>query len=418
MAETHGLDLGLDLNLGLGLDLGPGRPIWACGAMSGTSMDGLDLALIETDGERISSFGPSWFAPMWPGLGTALAEALPEIAALGSESLRDRRDWPDWLRLLDARVTEFYSGSIAGFVSDEGLGRDPGESVWQAMRAAPRRACLGLHGQTVLHRPEARLTVQLFDPALFRAPFGRLATVSDFRSADMGAGGEGAPLAPFYHWALARWIGASEPLVFLNIGGVANLTWVDPTAAAPEMDGALLAFDTGPGNALIDDFVRARAGVALDIDGRLAGAGTVRDGYRASNAAAAHLARPGPKSLDRNAFQAVRAGVEALSTEDGAATLTAFTADCVAAAQAHLPRSPARWLVCGGGRRNPTLMAMLRARLGAPVDAVEAVGLDGDMLEAQAFGYLAVRVLRGLSTSAEGTTGCRKPVCGGVVTIG
>ncbi|MEL6266807.1 MAG: anhydro-N-acetylmuramic acid kinase, partial [Pseudomonadota bacterium] len=208
------------------------------------------------------------------------------------------------------------------------------------------------------------------------------------------------------------------PQAVLNIGGVGNVTWVDPLAVGPDDgDGSLVAFDTGPGNALINDWMAARTGRPMDFAGRAAAAGA---GARAalmprlaSNFVADYLGRPGPKSLDRNAFSTLPARLDDVSTEEGAAALTAFTVDCVAASARHLPGRPARWLVCGGGRNNPTMMQWLIEALDAPVAPVEAIGLDGDMLEAQAFAYLAVRVLRGLPTSAPATTGARHPVCGG-----
>jgi anhydro-N-acetylmuramic acid kinase len=242
--------------------------------------------------------------------------------------------------------------------------------------------------------------------------------VWDFRAADVASGGEGAPLVPFFHFACARRIGAAAPVAFLNLGGVGNVTWVDPGAAAPEAPGALMAFDTGPGNALIDDFLAARLGLDFDADGAVAAAGRVDEEVLAGLAGHPYLARTPPKSLDRQDFHGFLDRVAHLATEDGAATLAALTVACVAEAARHFPEPVTRWLVCGGGRRNRTLMRMLAARANVPVDAVEAVGLDGDMLEAQAFGYLAVRVLRGLPTSAPGTTGVRLPVSGGRVSRG
>ncbi len=374
------------------IEVGPGDPVWALGLMSGTSMDGVDAALLCTDGETIREIGLGAFLPYREGD----LSALPEVAA----------DWAryrlagaeDAARLAEAEheVVALHAMAAAALMAND---------------VAPPEV-VGFHGQTVAHAPDEGWTWQLGDGARLARALNR-PVVWDFRSADMVSGGEGAPLAPFYHWALARHVGASAPLCVLNIGGVANLTWVDPASDAPEAPGALLAFDTGPGNALIDDLVRARTGRPHDTGGTLATAGRVRRERLASNAAAAFLARPGPKSLDRNAFQPVRAAMETLLTEDAAATLTAFTADCVLAALPHLPAPPARWLVCGGGRHNGALMAMLAGRLSVPVDPVEAVGLDGDMLEAQAFAYLAARVLRGLPISAPGTTGCRSPVSGG-----
>lgn len=362
--------------------------IWAAGLMSGTSLDGVDAALVQTDGARIAAFGPGLGLPYSPAETATLRAALDHAAA-----------WPD--PVPPGVVAE--AEAVLHATHTGGLARLP---------ATPRPAVIGFHGQTILHRPDQRLTWQIGDAAaLARAT--DTPVVADFRSQDVAAGGQGAPLVPVFHHALAQWIGATEPLVFLNIGGVANLTWVDPQAPTPSTPGALMAFDTGPGNALINDWMQTRTGVPLDRDGAAAARGRVHAERLASNTAARYLARPGPKSLDRNDFAGVLAAMTGLDIADGAATLTAFTARCVAAAQAHLPRPPARWLVCGGGRLNASLMAALRAALPAPVDPVEAVGLDGDLLEAQAFAHLAVRVLRGLPTSTPGTTGAPEPVCGG-----
>lgn len=360
--------------------------IWACGLMSGTSLDGVDAALVLTDGLRIHGFGAS----------RGQAYTGPERACLRAALDAAAARWPD---------------------PDPGPARGAAEAVLHAthlaaVAALPGAALVGFHGQTVLHRPEAGVTVQIGDAAALARACG-LPVVADFRCQDVGLGGQGAPLVPVFHHALARWIGAEAPLVFLNLGGVANLTWVDPGVAAPSAPGAVVAFDTGPGNALIDDWMAAQAGVPFDAGGAVAAAGRVARDRLTSNTAAAYLARPGPKSLDRNDFAGVLAAMAGLSVADGAATLAAFTVECVVAAQAHLPQPPSRWLVCGGGRRNAALMAGLAAALPAPVEPVEAVGLDGDMLEAQAFAHLAVRVRRGLPTSVPATTGVPEPVCGG-----
>jgi anhydro-N-acetylmuramic acid kinase len=312
------------------------------------------------------------------------------------------------LAAAEAEVLRVHAEAVARTLADAAIG--------------PMPAVVGFHGQTVAHAPngapDGGWTWQLGCGAALARVLNR-PVVWDFRTADMGQGGQGAPLVPFFHFALARRIGAGGknpgPLAFLNIGGVANVTWVDPTKAAPEEEGALVAFDTGPGNALVNDWMQARTGAPMDADGQAAAAGRVHGERLASNSARAYLDRRPPKSLDRNDFRAVLAAMRGLSPEDGAATLTAFTADCVAESVRHMPIPPARWLVCGGGRLNATMMGMLAERLDAPVAPVEAAGLDGDMLEAQAFAYLAVRVLRGLPTSAPATTGCRVPVSGGRV---
>lgn len=353
----------------------------ALGLMSGTSMDGVDAAVVETDGVTIEGFGPSAFRPYGAGERAALR------AALGR--------WPGdaGLAEVEALVRAAHADAVAGF---DGI------------------ALVGFHGQTLAHEPRGRGTHQIGRGDWLAQETGR-PVVWDFRTADVASGGEGAPLVPFFHFALARRMGATEPVAFLNLGGVGNVTWVDPRASAPEAPGALVAFDTGPGNALIDDFLTQRLGRAFDADGAVAGAGRVREAALAGLADHPYLKRTPPKSLDRQDFHGFLDRVAGLSTEDGAATLAALTVACVAEAARHFPEPAGRWLVCGGGRKNRTVMAMLAARSNAPVAPVEAVGFDGDMLEAQAFAYLAVRVLRGLPTSAPGTTGVRLPVSGGRV---
>ena len=237
-----------------------------------------------------------------------------------------------------------------------------------------------------------------------------IAVVSDFRRKDVAAGGEGAPLAPIYHGALVRDL--KTPVAVLNIGGVANVTWIgDRGAAAPRR---LVAFDTGPGNALIDDWVRQTTGRPFDRDGRLAAAGRVDEDVLSTLLAEPYFARPPPKSLDRDEF-VWRDAVGSLSVADGAATLTAFTARAVVRARAHLPLAPRRWLVSGGGRHNGVLMATLQDALAQQVDPVDRVGWLGDALEAQAFGFLAVRSLYGLPLSFPATTGVPRPLTGGVL---
>ena len=235
----------------------------------------------------------------------------------------------------------------------------------------------------------------------------------DFRGADVAAGGEGAPLASFYHFACARWADLTGPAAFLNLGGVGNLTWLDASAEAPEAAGALLAFDTGPANAPIDDLVAARLRGVCDRDGALAAAGRVEGGVVDRFGAEPFLARRPPKSLDRGDFPWLAEAVADLADADAAATLTAVAAEGVARGLGACPRRPDRIWVTGGGRHNPTLTAMIAARSGLPVAPVEALGLDGDLLEAQAFAFLAVRVLRGLPLTAPGTTGVGQPLAGG-----
>ena len=262
---------------------------------------------------------------------------------------------------------------------------------------------VGFHGQTVAHRPDRGWTWQIGDGAALAAATG-ITVVSDLRCADVAAGGQGAPLLPVYHAALAATL--ERPLAVLNLGGVANITWIGA-------DGALVAFDTGPANGLIDHWMEATSGARFDRDGALAASGRVDEAVLAAMLDHPFFDAAPPKSLDRSDFtiQPVRG----LSPADGAATLTAFTAETVADALRHLPERPRRLLVVGGGRHNPTLLRMIGERTGLPVESGEALGWDGDAVEAQGFGYMAVRTLRGLPISFPGTTGAPRPMSGGVV---
>lgn len=355
--------------------------IRALGAMSGTSLDGVDAAAVETDGERIFGFGESRYRPYSPEEQAVLS------AALGR--------WPEdgGLDAALAVVQSAHEEALAGF-----------EDI----------ALVGFHGQTLAHEPRGRGTHQLGDGGALAAALG-LPVVWDFRSADIRFGGEGAPLAPFYHFACAKWIGADEPLAFLNLGGVGNLTWVDPRKERPDEAGALLAFDTGPANAPINDVMLARRGEAFDRDGALARQGEVAQGALEMFLDEGYFLKMPPKSLDRDAFKDMIELVNELSDADAVATLTGMSAAAVLRGMEHCPEPPARLLVCGGGRKNPVMMDMLRAALDCPVEPVEDAGLDGDMLEAQAFAHLAVRVARGLPTSCPGTTGVRAGVSGGTL---
>ena len=359
--------------------LKPGR-VRALGAMSGTSLDGVDAAVIDTDGETVFGFGATGFLPYTPAQQAVLRGALGK--------------WPDQDVAEAAEVVETLHAQL--------LSRFDGVDL------------VGFHGQTLAHDPAGRGTHQVGDGAVLAEVLG-LPVVWDFRSADVQLGGQGAPLAPFYHFALARWIGAEAPLAFLNLGGVGNLTWIDPSRPTPEAEGALLAFDTGPANAPLDDLMRARRGVGRDEDGALAASGTADEAEVAAFLTSSYFFKMPPKLLDRNDFAVLSDVVAGMPDADAAATLVACAADAVARGMEHCPVPPARVLVTGGGRRNRAMMARLAAGLACPVDPVEAVGLDGDMLEAQAFAFLAVRVARGLPTSCPGTTGVRASVGGGVV---
>ena len=348
------------------------------GLMSGTSLDGVDAAWLETDGERIGAFGPTLTLPYDDRLRTDLRRILDQAPNLDPA---DRR-----LKSAVARLTEYHVRAVAA------IGR-PADLI-------------GFHGQTILHQPDRRRTWQIGDAGALAWRTG-IPVAHDFRSADVAAGGQGAPFAPAYHAALAR--DAAKPLAVLNIGGVANVTWNGA-------DGDLIAFDTGPGNGPLDDWMARRAGAVFDRDGALARSGQVDTVVLGRLLADPYFSRPAPKSLDRLDFAATLAtsGLVHLSPADGAATLVGFIAAAVAAAP--LPAKPLRWLVAGGGRHNPAIMTALRTRLGVPVDPVEALGWNGDALEAQCFGFLAARVQAALPISFPGTTGVPAALPGGTIT--
>ena len=363
--------------------------------MSGTSLDGVDAAWVETDGEVIGRLGPTLTLPYGPSLRRDLRQLLDHAGEIGSQ---------------DAFLQDCVGRLTARHV--------------EAVRAIGWPAELvGFHGQTILHRPAAPPSRDLFhaagnargagagftwqvgDAARLARETG-LSVAYDFRSADVAAGGQGAPLVPVFHAAMARDL--PKPLAVLNLGGVANVTWIGTA-------GALLAFDTGPANGPLDDWARHATGDAYDRDGKLALAGHADGGVLARLLGDPWLAAPPPKSLDRLDFdRALReAGAGRLSPADGAATLVAFCAVCVAAASRHFPEPPVQWLVAGGGRRNPAMMRALSAALVEPVRPVEVVGWNGDALEAQAFGVLAARVHAGLPLTFPGTTGVAAPLKGG-----
>ena len=367
--------------------------VTAIGLMSGTSYDGVDVALIETDGEEIGSLGPTGYRPYSDQERDLLRRAIAVATNLG-----DRTERPKILAQVEELVTDMHAEAVEAFLAANGM-------------AASAVGVVGFHGQTVLHRPDRGLTVQIGNGPALAARLG-IPVVYDFRAADVAAGGQGAPVVPVFHRALVRQLKRAHPVGVLNLGGVANVTFIDGNVE-------LIAFDTGPGNALIDDFVRMRTGQPRDDDGRTAAAGKVDEDAVARVLKHPFFAKAPPKSLDRNAFRhwAMEEGrLTEKSTEDALATLTAVTAASVAHATKVLPRAPAGWLVAGGGTRNPTLMRMLAQRL-APVsiETAGAVGWSADALEAQAFAYLAVRTLKGLPLTFPTTTGVPRPLTGGVL---
>ena len=356
----------------------------AIGLMSGTSLDGIDAALIETDGEgevRPLAFRGEPYSD-------AAREQLAAATALALTFDRPRAS-PDIVAAGEL-IDRTHAFAVHKLLRDAGV-------------AAADVAVIGYHGQTVAHRPDRGWTWQIGDGAVLARATG-IAVVSDMRSADVAAGGQGAPLLPIYHAALTA--GLERPVAVLNLGGVGNVTFVGA-------DGALVAFDTGPANGLIDSWVEAETGARYDADGALAASGHVDEAVLTAMLDHPYFSAPSPKSLDRNDFTIQPA--RGLSAADGAATLTAFTAATVAEALDQLPARPKRLIVAGGGRHNPTLLRMIGERTGIAPEASDTLGWDGDAMEAEGFAYMAVRTLKGLPISFPGTTGVPHPLLGGRV---
>ncbi len=359
--------------------LGNNKTLRAIGLMSGTSMDGVDAAIIETDGAHIKNFGPSTFVPYEMGF----VENLRSLLGANPERKPNFEHIVGELTALQGDAVDQLLGENAISPQDIDL--------------------IGFHGHTVHHDPENGITIQIGDGQSLSNQTG-IDVVADFRSADVAAGGQGAPLVPVFHQALS--VDLEKPLAVINIGGVANITLLG------EGDN-ILAFDTGPGNALIDDWVRRKLNKNFDDNGEIALSGTVNPSALRQLMDHPYFSIPAPKSLDRNSFDP--SPVAGLSVEDGAATLAAFSVKAILEGCKNTSFMPTRWLICGGGRHNQAIMKMLQEATNVPVEPVESVGWQGDVLEAQAFGFLAIRVLYGLPTSLPSTTGVDGPVSGGVI---
>ncbi|WP_413413927.1 anhydro-N-acetylmuramic acid kinase [Brevundimonas phoenicis] len=367
----------------------PKKTLRVLGFMTGTSLDAVDMAVIETDGHDILSFGPA---------GEMKLDG--ETRAIIEDAIEDAFDWerdeeePDSFEDARMAVADAHLAAALGFMAVNGVRSSALDLV-------------GVHGQTVLHEaptPDAPgRTVQLID-AVSVAEGLSVPVAYDFRSTDVAAGGQGAPLAPVYHAALVRKAGVEGPVAVLNLGGVGNITLI-------RADGGLEAFDTGPANGMVDLLVQSRMKKRMDEGGRLAAAGTVNSAVLDAYLAHPYFAATGPKSLDR--FDFSLDPVAELSLEDAAATLTAFAAQAVALGVARCSEQPKEIVVCGGGRHNPVLLAAIRERVGVPVSTAEDKGWRGNSIEAEAFAFLAARCRLGLPISFPGTTGVPTPMTGG-----
>lgn len=371
------------------------------GLMSGTSMDGVDSAIIETDGVgvtvtlgangRAEALGPRRGAAYTDDDRALLRRAKEEARAL-LISAGARGERPGCLAEADTMVTRRHAEAVEALLAEQGL-------------TAADIDLVGFHGHTVLHRPEIKLTVQIGDGAALARRLG-IPVVSDFRAADVAAGGEGAPLVPVFHRALAQACGIDPPLAILNLGGVANVTFIG-------LGDDLVGFDTGPANALVDDLMAERCGLAFDEGGAIAASGRVDEALLAWMMRHPYFERRAPKSLDRDTFSHRMVGPAA--TPAAAATLTAFTAAAVARGLDWAPVPPRRWIVAGGGSANTEMMRRISERVGIPMESADDLGWSAAFLEAQAFAYLAARSFVGLPLTYPGTTGVPEPLTSGVL---
>ena len=353
------------------------KPIWALGLMSGTSIDGIDVALIETDGEQVFDIGPASTIPYSAGLERSIRGSLGQ-------------------RVVDATLINDITHAHA-IATKTLLSRHP--------EYKEKLTVVGLHGHTVLHAPGEGITVQVGNGLKLAKLIG-YDVVYDFRTEDVTAGGQGAPLAPLYHEALSQ--GLRGPVSVVNIGGISNITWIDRSGGAPPV-----AFDTGPGNALLDDWIKSKTELPYDLNGLVSSAGKPDTAIVLELMSDPYFSAPPPKSLDRMSFN--YSLIDGLSAEDGAATLVRFTCESLTKSLSLIPSLPAQLLVTGGGRHNPTMIETLAKLSEIPVNPVETVGWDGDAIEAQAFAFLAVRSLRSLPISLPSTTGVSTPTTGGKI---
>ena len=359
----------------------PSKIYRAIGLMSGTSMDGNDAALLETDGYHSIKVIDYIERPHEENL-KALLKACDGKQDRTTSEMR--------------AAEQVFSDSQIPLIN---------ELLERNALSASDIDVIGFHGQTTFHQPAEKTSVQLGDGQILATKTG-IKTIYNFRQADMDAGGQGAPLIPIYHQALLKSKSMNLPIAIVNIGGVSNLTWIDGTAS-------LIGFDTGPGNALIDDWVSAHTDQAFDDGGKIAAEGRVNDAIVEQFLTHPYLKKNYPKSLDRNAFADL--SVNDLNLEDGAATLMEITARSISIGIHACPKKPSAIYIAGGGRYNTALLNRLHSITNLPVHDINKTGLNGDSIEAEGFAYMAVRTLLNEPISFPQTTGCRAPTVGGTI---
>lgn len=368
-----------------------GPSLRALGLMSGTSMDGIDAAILDSDGDRISSFGPTSYQSY-----SADDRAVIRKAMDAAQQTVDHDEQANAVRQAEFLITERHRSIVAKMLSEHG----PVDLI-------------GFHGQTIFHAPDRGVTIQIGDGQSLADSAGT-DVVFDMRCNDVAHGGQGAPLAPVYHRAVANHLGLDLPVAMINIGGVANVTWIGPEgmgAGGNGIGGQLLACDTGPGNALMNDWVKRHTGADYDADGALASQGQVDEMALSALLDNPYFSMGWPKSLDRDAFSL--APVEHLTLADGVTTLAAFTVRSIIDGLRQCPQMPMKIVIVGGGAHNPVLLEMLGAELASQVVPMGTLGLEPDFIEAQAFAYCAIRSKKDMPITFPGTTGCPSPLPGG-----
>ena len=361
----------------------------AIGLMSGTSLDGIDAALIKSDGVHVDRYGVPHNRPYSKSERKLLKKALNEARLEGRPTHEN-----DHINHTEQLITDLHIEVVRALLLKNDL-------------TSTDIDVIGFHGQTLLHDPDEGWSWQVGDGKRLAHELD-ISVVNDLRAYDVAHGGQGAPLVPVYHRSLLAGRDVNYPVGFLNFGGVANITWIG--GDGPD---DLIAFDTGPANALLDDWIRSQTDHIYDQDGMFSSRGTVDQNLIEKWMDNDYFKKPSPKSLDRDDFNVE--DVKRLSLEDGAATLVAFSVSCVALASRHCPKAVNSWYVCGGGAHNPTVMTQLNDALGGTVEPVSALGFDGDYIEAEAFAYMAVRRVFDLPITFPGTTGISKPSTGGVI---
>ncbi len=359
--------------------------ITAIGLMSGTSLDGIDVALIKSDGQKIISRDTNKYYPYSPKIRNSLTKLINNKI----NSLLEIKE-------IELEITKKHIAAVKDFLAKNKIDKKDVDVI-------------GFHGQTILHHPEQKITWQIGNAQMLASNIG-IDVVADFRTKDLVFGGQGAPLVPSYHLALFQ--DYKKPLLVLNIGGVTNVTYIKNNAAENLIaEENLIAFDVCFGNAPLNDLVYEKTGKDFDKNGLLAKSGKVNHDFVKAILALGYFKKQPPKSLDRNQFDLVIKKFSKLIMEDILASLVFVIGQAVNNVLKFLPSKPLEIIVCGGGRKNLEIMNSIKNATQIKTTNIDDLKIDGDFVEAQAFGFLAIRNLLNLPTSYPKTTGILPEKC-------